>query len=102
MAVATPDGAATVVRAPTSGGVLTRFGGVMREVARRPAGLFGLIVIGVLFVIVVAAPLVAPYSPYAQDIVHRLQKLGDEHRPVVAVWAVCRRHGLIPADRGAA
>ena len=51
----------------------------MREVARRPAGLFGLIVICVLLVVVVAAPLVAPYSPYSQDIVHRLEGPSAHH-----------------------
>ncbi len=73
MAVAARDGKAAAVRAPAAGGALTRLGRLIREVARRPAGLFGLIVICLLLVVVVAAPLVAPYSPYAQDIVHRLQ-----------------------------
>ena len=73
MAAASQDGGAAVVRAPAAGGALTRLGRLIREVARRPAGLFGLIVICVLFVVVVGAPLVAPYSPYDQSIVERLQ-----------------------------
>jgi peptide/nickel transport system permease protein len=79
VAVAPQDVGATVVRAPATGGALRRLGGVIREVARRPAGLFGLIVVCLLFVVVVAAPLVAPYSPYAQDIVHRLEGPSLQH-----------------------
>jgi len=68
-----------VVSVPGAGGTLTRLGRVIREVARRPAGLFGLVVISVLFVVVVAAPVVAPYSPYKQDIVHRLEGPSPQH-----------------------
>jgi len=68
-----------VVRAPAAGGTLTRLGRVIREVARRPAGLFGLCVICLLLVVVVAAPVVAPYSPYKQDIVHRLEGPSLQH-----------------------
>ena len=68
-----------MVSAPGAGGTLTRLGRVIREVARRPAGLFGLVVISVLFVVVVAAPVVAPYSPYKQDIVHRLEGPSPQH-----------------------
>ena len=68
-----------MVSAPGAGGTLTRLGRVIREVARRPAGLFGLVVVCVLFVVVVAAPVVAPYSPYKQDIVHRLEGPTPQH-----------------------
>ncbi len=51
---------------------LVQVGRVLREVARRPGGLFGLIVVVGLFVVVVAAPLVAPYSATQQDIANRL------------------------------
>ncbi len=51
---------------------LTRVGRVLREVARRPGGLFGLVVVVGLFVVVVAAPLIAPYSATQQDIANRL------------------------------
>ena len=60
---------------PGRGPVLTalvQVGRVLREVARRPGGLFGLIVVVGLFVVVVAAPLVAPYSATQQDIANRL------------------------------
>ncbi len=79
MAVATPESGAPTLKAPVAGGALTRLGRLIREVARRPAGLFGLIVICLLFVVVVAAPVVAPYSPYKQDIVHRLQGPSPQH-----------------------
>lgn len=51
---------------------LTRVGRILREVARRPGGLFGLVVVVGLFVVVVAAPLIAPYSATQQDIANRL------------------------------
>jgi len=46
---------------------------ILREVARRPVGLFGLVVVGGLLALAVAAPLVAPYSDTAQNIADRLQ-----------------------------
>ena len=52
---------------------------VLREVVRRPAGLFGLTVIGGLLVIVVLAPLLAPYGDAHQDIVHRLEPPSAAH-----------------------
>ena len=79
MAVALQDGEAAVVRAPAGGGTLTRLGRLIREVTRRPAGLFGLLVVCLLFVVVVAAPVVAPYSPYDQSIVERLQGPSLKH-----------------------
>ena len=79
MAVALQDGEAAVVRAPAAGGTLTRLGRLIREVTRRPAGLFGLLVVCLLFVVVVAAPVVAPYSPYDQSIVERLQGPSLKH-----------------------
>ena len=51
---------------------LIQVGRVLREVARRPGGLFGLFVVAGLFVVVVAAPLVAPYGATQQDIANRL------------------------------
>ena len=79
MAVASQGGEAAVVRAPAGGGVMTRLGRLIREVARRPAGLFGLLVVCLLFVVVVAAPVVAPYGPYDQSIVERLQGPSLKH-----------------------
>jgi peptide/nickel transport system permease protein len=46
---------------------------LLREVARRPAGRFGLLVIGALLVVVIFTPLVSPYDPAAQHLVDRLQ-----------------------------
>jgi peptide/nickel transport system permease protein len=71
--MATPDGETLVVAAPAGGSALSRARRVFREVARRPAGLFGLVVVAVLLLVVIAAPVVAPYSPYAQNIAERLQ-----------------------------
>ncbi|MDX6533290.1 MAG: peptide/nickel transport system permease protein [Gaiellales bacterium] len=53
--------------------------GLLREIARRPSGLFGLVVVAVLFIMVVFAPLVAPQSPSDQDIVNRLQGPSADH-----------------------
>jgi peptide/nickel transport system permease protein len=66
MAVAVPERRSVVV----PGRSVAR---VLREVARRPAGRFGLFVIGALLVIVVFTPLISPYHPAAQHIVDRLQ-----------------------------
>jgi peptide/nickel transport system permease protein len=52
---------------------------LLREVARRPAGLFGLIVVGGLFFLAIFAPLVAPYDPAEQDIPNRLQGPSWDH-----------------------
>jgi peptide/nickel transport system permease protein len=46
---------------------------VLREVARRPAGRFGLFVIVALVVIVAFAPWISPYDPSSQHILDRLQ-----------------------------
>jgi len=48
-------------------------------VARRPAGLFGLVVVIGLGLAAVFAPLVAPYDPAAQDIANRLQGPSQSH-----------------------
>src|SRR5439155_22643069 len=46
---------------------------VIREVARRPAGRFGLFVIVALIAIVAFTPWISPYDPSSQHIVDRLQ-----------------------------
>ena len=67
------------VAAPTPRPRLAPFGrmagplGLLKEVARRPAGLFGLVVVGGLIVLAIFAPLIAPYDPAEQDIQNRLQ-----------------------------
>jgi peptide/nickel transport system permease protein len=53
-----------------------RFGGILallREVARRPAGAFGLFVVFGLIFLAIFGPLVAPYDQATQDIPHRLE-----------------------------
>lgn len=50
-----------------------------REVASRPAGLFGLAVVFGLVVVLVFAPLLAPYDPAAQNIADRLQGPSWDH-----------------------
>jgi peptide/nickel transport system permease protein len=52
---------------------------VLREVARRPAGLFGLLVVGGLVFLAIFAPLVAPYDAATQDIPSRLQGPSWDH-----------------------
>jgi peptide/nickel transport system permease protein len=52
---------------------------IVREVARRPAGLFGLGVAAALLVIVVFAPVIAPQSDAAQNIAERLQGPSRDH-----------------------
>jgi peptide/nickel transport system permease protein len=52
---------------------------VLREVARRPAGRFGLLVIGGLLFLAIFAPWVAPYDPAEQDIPNRLQGPSWDH-----------------------
>ncbi len=46
---------------------------MLREVARRPAGLFGLVVVATLLLIVLFAPQIAPYEASAQKITDRLE-----------------------------
>jgi peptide/nickel transport system permease protein len=53
--------------------------GILREVSRRPAGLFGLVVVGILLIFVVFAPVLAPYDPAQQDISNRLQGPSAAH-----------------------
>jgi len=46
---------------------------VLYEVARRPSGLFGLIIVVGLIIVLVFAPVLAPYDDAKQDIKNRLQ-----------------------------
>jgi peptide/nickel transport system permease protein len=52
---------------------------ILREVMRRPAGLFGILIAIALLVIVVFAPQLAPYEPQAQSIRERLQGPSAAH-----------------------
>jgi peptide/nickel transport system permease protein len=52
---------------------------VVARLVRRPAGLFGLVVVIGLGLAAAFAPFVAPYDPAAQDIVNRLQGPSQSH-----------------------
>jgi peptide/nickel transport system permease protein len=52
---------------------------LLRELVRCPAGLFGLIVVTVLIIVLIFAPVLAPYDPARQDIRNRLQGPSPAH-----------------------
>jgi peptide/nickel transport system permease protein len=52
---------------------------IVREVVRRPAGLFGLLIVGALIVVLIGAEFLAPYSDSQQDIKNRLQGPSAAH-----------------------
>lgn len=60
-------------------GAVTGALGLVRDIASKPNGLVGLVVVAGLLVVVVFAPLVAPYDPAAQDIPNRLATPSAEH-----------------------
>lgn len=66
------EGSAAPQAAHLSGRTLPR-AHVLREVARRPAGLFGLVVVATLLLIMIFAPQIAPYEASAQNIAKRLE-----------------------------
>ena len=51
----------------------------MREVARRPAGMFGIVVVALVILAVLFAPLISPYSPNTQDVAHRFAGPSSSH-----------------------
>jgi peptide/nickel transport system permease protein len=51
----------------------------LREVARRPTGLLGLVIVGTLLVLLVLGPVLAPYSDTTQNIPDRLQGPSVHH-----------------------
>ena len=53
--------------------------GKLREVARRPTGLLGLIIVGTLLVLFLFGPALAPYSDTTQNIPERLQGPSIHH-----------------------
>lgn len=53
--------------------------GVLREVARRPKGLAGLVIVCGLILLALFPSIFAPYGPYTQDIVDRLQGPSRAH-----------------------
>lgn len=58
---------------------IARLVSLLREVASRPAGAFGLLVVGGLLVLVAFAPWIAPYDPAAQEITNRLEAPSVSH-----------------------
>jgi len=59
--------------APRPRPLLAGRGRILREVARRPAGAFGLFIVVALIVIVIFAPVISPYDYTEQTITDRLQ-----------------------------
>jgi peptide/nickel transport system permease protein len=70
---------AVSVPAPRPQVALVGRGSLLGRLARRPAGLFGLVVVLGLGLVAAFAPLVAPYDHAAQDIVDRLQGPSQSH-----------------------
>jgi peptide/nickel transport system permease protein len=52
---------------------------LLREVARRPSGLFGLVAVGIMLLFALFPALFSPYAPDAQDIPSRLQGPSWDH-----------------------
>lgn len=52
---------------------------IVQEMTSRPEGLFSLALVGLLLVLIIFAPLIAPYDPAQQDIKHRLEGPSAEH-----------------------
>ena len=52
---------------------------LLRSVGREPGGMFGLLVVGALLVVLVLAPVLAPYGESAQSIGDRLQGPSSAH-----------------------
>jgi peptide/nickel transport system permease protein len=51
----------------------------LHELFRRPAGVFGLVIILILIFLLIFGPYIVPYSPIAQDIKHRLEPPSAAH-----------------------
>ena len=75
MAVAVPAARPRVAVARRLAGVQR----LLREILRRPSGLFGLAVVVVLLVVVAFVPWLAPYDHAQQDIANRLQGPSEAH-----------------------
>jgi peptide/nickel transport system permease protein len=54
-------------------------GNALAKLSREPVGLFGFIVLAVLIVVAIFAPLIAPYSPTAQNLPNALQPPSGAH-----------------------
>ena len=52
---------------------------LLRELVRRPSGLFGLLIVAALLILLAFGPLIAPYEQAQQDIQHRLEGPSATH-----------------------
>ncbi|MBN1147269.1 MAG: ABC transporter permease [Anaerolineales bacterium] len=52
---------------------------IVQEMISRPEGLFSLALVSLLMILIIFAPLIAPYDPAQQDIKHRLEGPSSEH-----------------------
>ncbi len=52
---------------------------IIREMTRRSEGLISLVLVSMLVILLIFAPLIAPYNPAHQDIKHRLEGPSAEH-----------------------
>jgi peptide/nickel transport system permease protein len=68
----------TIAQTPAAT-VPRRRGRRAREVARRPAGTFGIVVALLVIIAVLFAPVITPYSPNTQDIAHRFAGPSGTH-----------------------
>ena len=67
------------IRRPRHGEALPRRARFLGELWRRPAGVFGLVVVACLVLVVALAPSLAPYGEAQQDIPNRLQAPTTRH-----------------------
>ena len=72
MSIAEPDTSA-VAEAPHAAPVTAVAGGYWADLKADRVGMFGVASLGLLFLIAVFAPLIAPYDPAAQNIIARLK-----------------------------
>lgn len=52
---------------------------LLRELVRRPSGLFGLLIVIALIIVLIFGPIIAPYDQAQQDISHRLEGPSSSH-----------------------
>lgn len=70
-AVLRESGLSQRVRTPT--------GDALRHLVRNPVAIGGMVILGSLLLLAVLAPVVAPYDPIAQDLIHRNAPPSREH-----------------------
>lgn len=75
-----PDQATTAVTDERENGLATtERGGILRVMRRRPAAVAAAVFLLLLILMAVFAPVIAPFDPYAQDLVERLQPPSAKH-----------------------